>query len=176
MLWSLFFECWVVSFFFFLLLMLYRILLFSVKPQRESAIGRHICPPFWNSLPSPLPPALPSRLIHWGWGYRVFRRWFPVSTATFFQLFLCIWLRRVLVMALRMFSGGMWTLSCGTWDLVPWSGMEPRPLHWEWGVLATGPPGKSPPCHFLGNAESPQDLLTCSSSVFADRFIPHDLT
>ena len=31
--------------------MLYRILLFSVKPQHESAIGIHISPPFWNSLP-----------------------------------------------------------------------------------------------------------------------------
>ena len=33
--------------------MLYRILLFSVKSQHESAIGIHISPPFWNSLPSP---------------------------------------------------------------------------------------------------------------------------
>ena len=30
--------------------MLYRILLFSVKPQHESVIGIHIFPPFWNSL------------------------------------------------------------------------------------------------------------------------------
>ena len=29
------------------------------------------------------------------------------------------------------------------WDLVPWRGIEPRPLHWECRVLATGPPGKS---------------------------------
>ena len=39
--------------------MLYRIFLFSVKPQHESAIGIHMSPPFWNSLylppqPSPL--------------------------------------------------------------------------------------------------------------------------
>ena len=32
--------------------------------------------------------------------------------------------------------------SCSMRYLVPWPGMEPRPLHWEWGVLATGPPGK----------------------------------
>ena len=25
----------------------------------------------------------------------------------------------------------------------PWPGVEPGPLHWERGVLATGPPGKS---------------------------------
>ena len=33
--------------------MLYRIFLFSVKSQHESAIGIHISPPFWTSLPSP---------------------------------------------------------------------------------------------------------------------------
>ena len=31
--------------------MLYRILLFSVKPRHESAIGIHISPSFWTSLP-----------------------------------------------------------------------------------------------------------------------------
>ena len=36
----------------------------------------------------------------------------------------------------------MWTLRCGMWDLVPWLGTEPRPLHLEHGV--TEPPGKSP--------------------------------
>ena len=35
------------------------------------------------------------------------------------------------------------TLSCGVRDLVPWPSIEPRPLHWEHGALATGPPGKS---------------------------------
>jgi len=40
--------------FFFLIegQLLYRVLLFSVKPQRESAIGIHISPSFWTSLPS----------------------------------------------------------------------------------------------------------------------------
>ena len=42
--------------------MLSRILLFSVKPQHESAIGIHMSPPFWTSLPSPSP-SHPSRLI-----------------------------------------------------------------------------------------------------------------
>ena len=68
----------------------------------------------------------------------------------FFNLF--IWLCRVLVVArgnfdlhcrIGIFSCGMWALSCSMWDLVPWPGVEPRPLHWECGVLATGPPGKS---------------------------------
>ena len=42
--------------------LLYRTLLFSVKPQHESAIGIHTTPPFWTSLPS-LSPSHPSRLI-----------------------------------------------------------------------------------------------------------------
>ena len=41
---------------------LYRILLFSVKCQHESAIGIYISPPFWTSLPS-ASPSHPSRLI-----------------------------------------------------------------------------------------------------------------
>ena len=42
--------------------MLYRILLFSLKPQHESAICIYISPPFWTSLPSPSL-SHPSRLI-----------------------------------------------------------------------------------------------------------------
>ena len=34
----------------------------------------------------------------------------------------------VLVAACGIFSCGFATLSCGTWDLVPWPGMESRPL------------------------------------------------
>ena len=37
-------------------------MLFPVKPQYESAIGIHIPPPFWNSLPS-LSPSHPTRSI-----------------------------------------------------------------------------------------------------------------
>ena len=40
-------------------------------------------------------------------------------------------------------SWGIWTLSCSVRDLVPWPGIEPGPLHWEHGVLPTGPPEKS---------------------------------
>ena len=35
--------------------LLYRLLLFSVKPQHESAIGIHISSPFWTSLHSSFP-------------------------------------------------------------------------------------------------------------------------
>ena len=57
------------TFFFFLIYLffiegelLYRILLFSVKPQHESDIDIHMSPPFWNSLLSSSP-SHPSRLI-----------------------------------------------------------------------------------------------------------------
>ena len=75
-----------------------------------------------------------------------------------FLYFLCVWLFRVLVAACgilimvgRIFSGGvrdsqLRVPSCGVWDLAPLPGTEPGPLHWECGVLATGPPGKSLKC------------------------------
>ena len=47
------------------------------------------------------------------------------------------------VEACGIFSCSMQTLNCGRWDLVPWQEMESRSLHWELGVLATGPWGKS---------------------------------
>ena len=47
-----------------------------------------------------------------------------------------------LVEACGVFSWGMQTLSCSTWDLVPHPGIKPRSLHWEPAVLATVPPGK----------------------------------
>ena len=57
--WGLFFIyiCFVCVSFFFLIegLLLYRILLFSIKPQHESATSIHIPPPFWISIPSPCP-------------------------------------------------------------------------------------------------------------------------
>ena len=39
------------------------------------------------------------------------------------------------------------------WDLVPWPGMKPRPLHLELRVLAAGPPGK-PPSPTFSNKDS----------------------
>ena len=40
-------------------------------------------------------------------------------------------------------------------DLVPWPGIEPKPLHWKCRVLATGPPERSPNVfNFDGESES----------------------
>ena len=52
------------------------------------------------------------------------------------NIYLYVWLHWALVAACRIFS-------CSTWALTAWSGIEPRSLHWEHGVLATGPSGKS---------------------------------
>ena len=57
-------------------------------------------------------------------------------------IYLFIWL--LWVMAHRIFN-----LHCGMWDLVPWPGIKPGPLHWELRVLAAGPPGKSQHNDFL---------------------------
>ena len=47
-----------------------------------------------------------------------------------YLLILLIWLYWVLVVALGIFDlcCGIQTLSCGMWDLVPWTVIEPRPL------------------------------------------------
>ena len=39
---------------------------------------------------------------------------------------------------------GMWTLSCCTWDLVPWPGIKPRPPALGAWSLSHRPPGRSP--------------------------------
>ena len=61
------------------------------------------------------------------------------------NIFLFTWLCRVLVAACGLLSCGMWTLSCGMH--VGSSSLarhqSQAPLHWERGVLATAPPGKS---------------------------------
>ena len=44
-------------------------------------------------------------------------------------IFICFfWLHWVIVVACRIVSCRIWTLSYSTWDLLPWTGIEPRPL------------------------------------------------
>ena len=53
----------------------------------------------------------------------------PEATLAFCKgsIYLYIWLCQVLVVACGIFSGDLQTFSCGMWDLLPWSGIEPRP-------------------------------------------------
>ena len=57
-----------------------------------------------------------------------FKKYFSLK-----NFYLFIWLRQVLVTACRIL------FSCDMWELVPWQGSKPGLLHWEHGVLATGP-------------------------------------
>ena len=43
-------------------------------------------------------------------------------------------------------------LCCWMWDWLPDQGSNPGPLHWECGVLATGPPGKPYKSFSLGTS------------------------
>ena len=47
-----------------------------------------------------------------------------VLTRHFSFQYMLIWLCWVLVAACRVFSWGMWALSCSMWDLVPWPGIK----------------------------------------------------
>ena len=80
---------------------------------------------------------------------RTWLKWFSIcmqkNKQSIFKkifIYLLTWQHQVLVSACRIFSCCMLTLSCCMWNLVPWPGIECL-LHWEFGVLATGPPGKS---------------------------------
>ena len=70
---------------------------------------------------------------------------FEPKTAFFvlFSLFIYLFAARVLAVACRRFTYGMWILRSAfrIWFLN--QGSSPGPLHWERGVLPTGPPGKS---------------------------------
>ena len=67
-------------------------------------------------------------------------------------------------------SCGTRSLRCSMWDLVPCQGLNPGPLHWELGVLATGPPGKSHSLFFKYSSQwltllaPPSSLATPSQS------------
>ena len=54
-------------------------------------------------------------------------------------------------------SCSMQTLSYGTRDLIPWTGIESRLLHWELRGFATGPPAKFPP-HLLHKGSTPSTV------------------
>ena len=65
--------------------------------------------------------------------------------------------------------GGMKTLSCGRWDLVPWPGLKLGPLHWECAVLATGPPWKSPAFSFKCKKNLCQDEYQGANHLFSSQ-------
>ena len=90
-------------------------------------------------------------------------------TAFFSPIF--IWPRWVLVATCGIFSCGMWTPSCSRWDLVSWPGIGP--LHWECGVTATRPPGRSLHCfHSLADGCSTPTATAAPHSADPGGFCP----
>ena len=60
----------------------------------------------------------------------------------FILKYLLIWLHQVLVVTCKTISCGVWylsavaqTLSCSTWNLVPWPGIKPRSSAWEHAAI-----------------------------------------
>ena len=76
----------------------------------------------------------------------------------FKNIYLFIWLPRVLVAAGELLSCGSWApqLRHGCGIQFPDQGRNPSLLHWECGVLTTAPPGKSQASSFrLGGQRKP---------------------
>ena len=82
--------------------------------------------------------------LYW-WTFSLFQSFLITDTLQWVTLYMChlfkkfIWLLSILVVSHQVF-----TFHCGMWDLLPWRELKPGPLHWEHGVLATGPPENSP--------------------------------
>ena len=73
---------------------------------------------YWNKITCNL---LFKKNIYYIWLCQVL-----VAALGMFRLWYGMW--ESLVAKCGIFSCGMWTLSWGKWDLVPWWGIEPRPL------------------------------------------------
>ena len=74
------------------------------------------------------------------------------------EIYLFIWLHWVLVVACKIL-----VVACGTW--FPDQGSNPRPLHWERGILATRPQGSlSSLISFLFGIHSPRKYQTCAAT------------
>ena len=81
----------------------------------------------------------------------------PFLFLSFFFLFFFFF--NIIYLAALGLHRGMWTLSCGIWNLVLWPGIKSNlgPLHWVCRVLATQPPGKSIfPFIFLPSLQFPK--------------------
>ena len=78
-------------------------MLFSVKPQHESAIGVHVFPPFWTSLPSPSP-SHSSRLMQ--------SPCLSFLSHTANSYWLCILLFLKILFKILAALCGMWDFSC----------------------------------------------------------------
>ena len=103
---------------------------------------------------------------------QVFQYLYILTNNLLFSVCVCvlifIWLCWVLVGAHGIFDlrCGLRALGCGTWDLVPQSGVEPGPLRWELEVFATGPPGRPFVSLFLFFTSHPNECEALSPCCF----------
>ena len=74
----------------------------------------------------------------WSEKYRDILKYNAKAILIFKNIYIFFWLQWVLVAALGIFH--LWfsirTLNCSMWDLVPWSGFEPRPLALEVQIIS----------------------------------------
>ena len=75
-----------------------------------------------------------------------FQSFLITDTLQWETLYMCHLLKKKLICLLSVLvaSRQVFSFHCATWDLLPWREIKPGPPHWEHGVLATGPPEKSP--------------------------------
>ena len=99
---------------------------------------------------------LPRAYSPWPLGY---------SPLAFLSSFFYIWLLQVLLAAHGIFSCKLLVAACGIWFSDQGSNLVP--LHWECGLLATGPPGKSPHSILLGPRSSSSLHFFFPLSVFS---------
>ena len=78
------------------------------------------------SSPSFTPWQLPDCSLYDCFSFVVFCS-FVLDLSHFKKIYLIIWLHWVLSVACRIFSWGMWPLSCSIWGLVQRPGIKPRP-------------------------------------------------
>ena len=96
------------------------------------------------------------------------------------SFFVCRFVFNIYLAVLGL-SCSLQTVSYSMWDLVPEQGSDPGPLHWEHGVLTTGPPGKSPSVPWpdsiqwgLGISQSNWEPVPSLLFLSVCQCLPHD--
>ena len=89
----------------------------------------------------------------------------------------------VFLEACRIFSCGLWTLSCSMWDLVPWPGIESRPLALGAWILSHWITREAPEGQFWSSCWEALELtiliwlmLSCPDSELLGQHFPDGLT
>ena len=81
----------------------------------------------------------------------------------------------VFILATPDLTCGVWTLRCGTWDLIPRPRPNPGPPQWKCWASGTGLPGRSPLFLFFATCSSllTSSVFPLSSSSLGGKETPH---